>query len=68
MVLADPEQPENEADSNRIIAIADELRSEFDDSIYARFAALFAAQQAVAQNDLQRAESDLQWILDNPQQ
>lgn len=68
MVLADPEQPENEADSNRIIAIADELRAEFDDSIYARFAALFAAQQAVAQNDLQRAESDLQWILDNPQQ
>ncbi len=68
LVLSDPETAVSEADSTRIIAIADELRTDYDDSIYARFAALFAAQQAVARNDLQRAESDLQWILDNPQQ
>ena len=68
LVLAEPDQPVSVEDGDRIMAISDELRADYADSVYARYAALFAAQQAVNQNDLQRAESDLQWILDNPEQ
>jgi predicted negative regulator of RcsB-dependent stress response len=67
LVLADPDQPLSDADSARVTAIADELRADYSNSIYARYAALFSAQQAVVQNDLQKAEADLQWILDNPE-
>ncbi len=68
LVLAEPDQPVSVEDGDRIMAISDELRADYADSVYARYAALFAAQQAVNQNNLQRAESDLQWILDNPEQ
>ena len=52
----------------QIIAIASDLRTNHGDSIYAKFAALFSAQQAVENDDLAQAEADLQWILDNRQQ
>ena len=68
LVLEDPEQAVSAEDSTRILTISDQLREQHGDSIYAKFAALFAAQQAVAQGDLARAESELQWILDNPGQ
>ncbi len=66
--LEDPGTILGEEESNRVIAIAEQLRSEFESSIYARFAALFAAQQQVEQGRLADAESSLQWILDNPDQ
>ena len=55
------------ADGARVLELADELRVEYSDSIYALFASLFDAQQAVRVNDLAAAESSLQWILDNQQ-
>lgn len=55
------------ADGARVLELADELRVEYSDSIYALFASLFDAQQAVRVNDLEAAESSLQWILDNQQ-
>ena len=55
------------ADGARVLELADELRVEHSDSIYALFASLFDAQQAVRVNDLEAAESSLQWILDNQQ-
>ena len=55
------------ADGARVLELAEELRSEHRDSIYALFASLFDAQQAVRVNDLEAAESSLQWILDNQQ-
>ncbi len=66
--LEEPGAILSEQDSNRIIEISRQLRSEFESSIYARFAALFAAQQQVEQGRLADAEANLQWILDNPDQ
>ncbi len=68
IVLEVPGQPLSDENSDRVVAIADQLRADHGESIYAKFAALFSAQQAVENNDLARAESELQWILDNRQQ
>ena len=54
-------------DGARVIELASALRAEHSDTIYALFASLFDAQQAVRVNDLEAAESSLQWILDNQQ-
>ena len=45
--------------------LADSLKSDFANSAYAQFAALFNAKIAVQQNDLARAESELRWVLDH---
>ncbi len=55
----------SDADSERIIAAATELRAEYGSSIYAKFGALFEAQQHVTSDNLDAAESALQWILVN---
>lgn len=68
LVLVEEGEIVSAENSSRILTISDQLREQHSDSIYSRFAALFAAQQAVAQDDLARAESELQWILDNPEQ
>lgn len=56
------------ADSARVIELAESLRSDHGSSIYAKFASLFSAQQAVQNDDLSAAERDLQWVLDNRSQ
>lgn len=56
----------SDAESEEIIGYADQLMAEHSGSIYARYAALYAAQQHVRHGDLDAAETDLQWILDNP--
>jgi predicted negative regulator of RcsB-dependent stress response len=55
-----------DADSARIITLAEQLRADHPASVYAKFASLFSAQQQVSAEDLAAAEADLQWILDNP--
>lgn len=59
-------EPVSEADRSQILGLADELMSSHQDTTYARYAALFAAQQHVANDDLAAAEAALRWILDNP--
>ena len=54
-------------DSDRIVELGMMLRSEHGGSTYAKLGALFAAQQAVQNDDLDAAEEVLQWILDNEQ-
>ena len=54
-------------DGTQILELAEVLRAEHSDSVYALFASLFDAQQSVRANDLESAESSLQWILDNQQ-
>ena len=54
-------------DSERIIQLGAQLRSEHKDSTYAKLGSLFAAQQSVRNDDLDAAETSLQWILDNEQ-
>lgn len=55
-----------DADSARIIILAEQLRADHPSSVYAKFASLFSAQQQVSAGDLAVAETHLQWILDNP--
>lgn len=54
-------------DSQRIVELGEQLRSEYGGSTYAKLGSLFAAQQSVQNNDLDAAETSLQWILDNEQ-
>jgi predicted negative regulator of RcsB-dependent stress response len=54
-------------DSERIIELGAQLRSEHSGSTYAKLGSLFAAQQSVRSDDLDAAETSLQWILDNEQ-
>lgn len=69
MLVLEPQgEALSEESSAQITGIAGELRADYGDSIYAKYAALYAAQQAVENGDLAQAESDLQWILDNRQQ
>lgn len=53
-------------DSQQIISLAEQLMTEHEQTIYARYAALFAAQQHVQQGDIAAATSALQWVVDNP--
>lgn len=55
----------SDADSLRIIEAATQLQSDFAGSVYAKYGALFAAQQHVRGGNLNAAEDSLQWILDN---
>ena len=57
-----------EQDDNRIAEIAGQLKEEHGSSIYAKYAALFAAAEAAENSNLPMAESELQWILDNRRQ
>ncbi len=52
-------------DSERIIELGEQLRSDYSSSVYAKLGSLFAAQQSVLSKDLNAAETTLQWILDN---
>ncbi len=57
----------NEEDSSRIMALSEQLRLGYSDTVYAQLGSLFSAQQAVRNKDLDAAETVLQWILDNEQ-
>lgn len=43
--------------------LAETLKTEFESSTYAQFAALLKAKLAVDENDLAQAETELQWVL-----
>ncbi len=68
LVNTDPVVTASGDNAEEIINLAMELREEHDATSYARFAALFAAQQQVIQADLDGAEASLRWILDNPRE
>ena len=58
---------ENKADDESLATVehlAGRLKTEFDSSIYARYAALLLAKQAVEKNELEMAQQELQWALD----
>lgn len=50
------------ATAARIVA---ELKDDYSNSVYALYGALFSARLAVEANDLGKAETELQWLLDN---
>lgn len=47
------------------LQLTEQLKSEHGNSVYALYAALFAARIAVESDDLYSAEQELQWVLDN---
>ena len=55
---------DEELDAARILH--NELREEFDNSVYSRFSALMMARLHVQRNELESAASELRWVLDNP--
>ncbi|MBD3648675.1 MAG: tetratricopeptide repeat protein, partial [Pseudomonadales bacterium] len=44
--------------------IADQLKTDFEDTTYAHFAAMFMARIAAEGNDLESAASELRWVLE----
>ncbi len=54
-----------EPDAAPVIDLAARLRQEHPDSMYARYGALYSAQQSVRQGDLAAAEEALRWVVDN---
>lgn len=67
LVMVEPGEQVSAENRTRVIALADTLRSDYPATIYARYGALFAAQQKVNAGDLAGAELDLQWVVDNTQ-
>ena len=61
---ADPDEPIPAAAADAVFARTERLQSEHGDTKYARYAALFAAQHAVARDDLPAAAAYLRWVLD----
>jgi len=57
----------DEEDSTQARSLIQNLKAEHDDSVYALYAALFGASMAVDANDLDTAEQELRWVLDNQQ-
>ena len=45
------------------LQLADQLKTDYDDSTYAQFAALQLARVAVGSNDLATAQAELRWVL-----
>ncbi len=54
-----------EPDAALVIELAGRLMAEHPNTIYARYGALFSAQQSVRQGDLAAAEEVLRWVVDN---
>lgn len=64
--MTEPGVAVDSAARQQVLQLATQLKADHAESMYARYGALFAAQQAVGQQDLITAERELQWILDNP--
>ncbi len=66
LAAAQPEDATRQPDAAAIIGLTDQLMEDHANSIYARYAALYSAQQLVQSGDLAAAEETLQWVVDNP--
>jgi predicted negative regulator of RcsB-dependent stress response len=66
LALTEPGTPVSGEESAKILELSQDLMQSHQDTIYARYGALFSAQQQVANNDLDAAEESLRWILENP--
>lgn len=65
--IASEDERESEDAMANIANLAATLKSEYPNTVYAKYAAMFAAREAVEANDLDTAETELQWIIDNEQ-
>lgn len=54
------DEPDDEA---TVTYLAKQLKTKFDDTEYALYAALFLAKESVAQDDLESAKAELNWVI-----
>jgi predicted negative regulator of RcsB-dependent stress response len=66
LAVANVAQPVSDADLLMAQGLYDQLRADYESSIYTRYAALAMAKFQAEKNQLDLAASELQWILDNP--
>ncbi len=66
LALAKMSQPITEEDLTNIQPQYTQLKTDYANSIYTRYAALIVARFQAELNHLEAAEAELQWILDNP--
>ena len=64
-VVVAPGQTLTEEARASAMGLAQQLKADYPDSVYALYGALFGARMAVEANDLNTAEAELQWVLDN---
>lgn len=60
----EPGQQIGEEQRLKVESLADELKSDYGNSLYASSAALWMAKISVEQDDLDRAQSELQWVVE----
>lgn len=60
-----PEETVDEAARDQARELIAQIRTDYTDTPYALYAALFSARLAVEDGDLAAAQSDLEWLLDN---
>jgi len=65
LAATEPGSVIGEEESAQAHSLIQNLKAEHADSVYALYAALFGASIAVDTNDLERAEQELRWVLDN---
>lgn len=63
-VMTQPGEALSEEERMKAASIAEELKSDYSDLIYASNAALLMARVAVEQGDLEKAEQHLRWVLE----
>lgn len=64
-VVVDPGQTLTEEARATARGLTQQLKTDYPDSVYALYGAMFGARLAVEANDLNTAETELQWLLDN---
>ncbi|MDA7825928.1 tetratricopeptide repeat protein [Porticoccaceae bacterium] len=65
IATTETDQPLTDEQKQDINASADQLKQDFSDTGYAHLSALLKAKLAVNADELERAASELQWVLDN---
>jgi len=58
----------NDANAATVLHLGDKLKSEYGQRVYGHYAGLMLAKMAVQENDLAKAETELQWVVDNAKQ
>lgn len=58
------EEKPDEANKSTVNHLAEQLKTEYESTSYALYAALLAAKQAVVSDDLAAAEQQIQWVVD----
>lgn len=67
LIVVAPGQPVDPASAEQARGLITTLKTDHSDTVYALYAALFAAQLDVLDGNLQSARQELEWLLDNTQ-